>query len=60
MKQLATGKITMGKSMKKTFSYSFPYGVSISGKYIIALIDADNTVIELDETNNILVFGPLL
>jgi hypothetical protein len=59
LKQVATGKITMGKSMKKTFSYSFPYGVSISGKYIIALIDADNTVIEPDETNNILVFGPL-
>jgi hypothetical protein len=59
LKQVATGKIKPSKSMKKTFSYSFPSGVSISGKYIIALIDADNTVIEPDETNNITVFGPL-
>lgn len=59
LKQIATGKMKPGKSTKKTFSYSFPYTVSISGKYIIALIDAENTVIETDERDNILVFGPL-
>ncbi len=58
-KQLATGKIKIGKSMKRILSYSFPYTVSISGKYIIAIVDADNKVMEPDEINNILVFGPL-
>ena len=59
LKQAATGTIKSYKNAKYTFSHSFPYGVSLSGKYIIALIDANNTVKEADETDNTVVFGPL-
>ncbi len=53
LKKVATGKIKKGKSTTKTFSYTFPHGEAVSGKYILAVIDFDNTVVEIDETNNI-------
>jgi cytochrome c peroxidase len=59
LKQVATGKITTNKSKTKTFSYSFKNDTDTAGKYIIAIIDADNTVEESDETNNNIVYGPL-
>ncbi len=42
-----------------TLNYSFPSGEAASGKPIIAVIDADNTVAEANETNNHVVFGPI-
>jgi subtilase family serine protease len=30
----------------------FPLGETASGKYILAVIDGDNTVVEADESNN--------
>jgi len=59
LKKVATGKIKAGKSKVTSISYSFPKGSSASGKYIIAVIDAGNTVVEADETNNNISFGPL-
>ena len=59
LKKAATGKIKAGKSKNKSISYSFPKGSSASGKYIIAVIDAGNTVAEPDEANNTISFGPL-
>jgi hypothetical protein len=32
---------------------------SASGKYLIAVLDADNVVVEVNELNNTVVFGPL-
>jgi pimeloyl-ACP methyl ester carboxylesterase len=52
LKQVATGKIKAGKIKIKSFNYNFDYGITISDKYIIAVIDAYNTVAETDETNN--------
>jgi hypothetical protein len=59
LKKVATGKIKAGKSKNTSISYSFPKGSSAAGKYIIAVIDAGNTVSEADETNNNISFGPL-
>jgi hypothetical protein len=59
LKQHATGAVKVGKIKKRTLSGQLPVGVSASGKFIIAVIDADNTVAECDENNNIIVFGPL-
>jgi hypothetical protein len=33
---------------------------SASGKYLIAVLDADDAVVEVNELNNIVVFGPIL
>jgi C1A family cysteine protease len=59
LKKVSVAKIKTGRSTQKSFSYSFPYGASPSGKYIIAIVDADNIVAEVRETNNNIVFGPL-
>ena len=58
LKQINTGKIKKGKSKNKSFSYTSPYGILISGKYIIAVMDADHTSAEINENNNMIVFGP--
>ena len=59
LKQVATGAVKAGKNMIKTLSYSFPLGETASGKYIIAVIDAGNTVAESNESNNYVVYGPI-
>ena len=59
LKQVATGRVKMGKNKVKMLSHSFPSGETVSGKYIIAVIDADNTVTESDKNNNYVVFGPI-
>jgi subtilase family serine protease len=56
---VGTGKIRTGKGKVIRLSYNFPTGQNATGKYIIAVIDKDNTVKEIDETNNIIVFGPI-
>ena len=58
-KKVATGKIKSGKSKNTSISYSLPVGTSATGKYVIAQIDANNAVVEADETNNNIDFGPL-
>ena len=60
LKQQATGSVKLSKPKKKTLSANLPTGISGDGKFIIAVIDADNTVAECNEFNNIIVFGPLL
>ena len=59
LKNVSTGKIKIDKSKIKTLSYSFAAGTSLTGKYIIAVLDSDNQITELDETNNNVVYGPL-
>ena len=59
LKQVATGTVKTAKSKTKTLSYSLPSGETASGEYIIAAIDADNTVAEANEGNNAIVFGPV-
>ena len=59
LKQVATGHIKSEENKTRTLSYSFPLGETASGKYIIAVMDADNTVVEIDESNNYVVFGPI-
>lgn len=59
LKESPTGKVKAGKSKAIRFSYNFPLGQNATGKYIIAVIDKDNLVTELDKTNNIVVFGPI-
>jgi len=58
-KKVNTGKIKAGKSKDTSISYSLPAGTSATGKYVIAQIDANNAVLEVDETNNNISFGPL-
>jgi hypothetical protein len=58
LKQIVTGVVKAGKSKALRMSYSLPAGENALGKYVIAVIDAENTVVESNEANNIIVFGP--
>jgi len=59
LRSAATGKIKAKKSKVIHLSHSFPVGQIVTDKYIIAVIDIYNSVKEVDETNNIIVFGPI-
>jgi uncharacterized delta-60 repeat protein len=59
VKQMATGKVKAGKSKRKRLNYSYRRTAPASHKYLLAVIDADNTVDEIDESNNIPASGPL-
>ncbi|RPI99159.1 MAG: hypothetical protein EHM36_16435, partial [Deltaproteobacteria bacterium] len=52
MKRISVGKIKKGGSKTFKFTYSLPAGANARGKYVVALIDADNAIEELDEQNN--------
>jgi hypothetical protein len=57
--EMKTGKLKPGKSKIKQMRYNLPRGLDSSGKYIIAVIDADNAIAEVNEGNNAIVYGPL-
>jgi hypothetical protein len=59
VKKSSTGKVKFEDNKNITFSYRFPYGVSVSGKYIIAVLDLKNKVLEVDEDNNIVMSGEI-
>jgi len=57
LKQVYTGTMKTGKTKSKKFSYKFSTGSSASCQSVIAVIDADNTVEEVSETNNQAVYS---
>lgn len=59
LRSFSTGKIKAGNSKAMRLSFNFPSGQTATGEYIIAVIDNDNLVMEIDKTNNVIVFGPI-
>jgi hypothetical protein len=59
LKSFATSKLKAGKSKLIRFNYNLPVGQTATGKYIIAVIDKDNLLTEIDKNNNIILFGPI-
>ena len=59
LKSAVTGKIKAKQSKTINLTKRFPLDQDVKGLYIIAVIDEYNTVKEIDETNNIIVFGPI-
>jgi hypothetical protein len=60
LKSVSTGSIKAGASKTKKLSYSLPVDESATGRYGVAVIDAEGAVTESDEGNNQVVFGPIL
>ena len=52
LKKKSTGKIKYEGSKSFAFTYKFPVGVAVTGKHIIAVLDATNKVVELDDDLN--------
>jgi subtilase family serine protease len=59
LKKVSTGKLKVGKSTNKAFAFNFKIGSSATGKYVIAVLDADNKVVEAAEGNNSIVYGTI-
>lgn len=59
LRQYKLKSLAGNRSTTKSFSVTLPTGASASGKYVIALVDADDAVADADDANNIVVFGPL-
>jgi len=57
--EFAMDGLKAGEKKVIKWSYLFPIGETASGKYIIALIDANHSVLEEDEDNNEVSYGPL-
>ena len=53
------GKIKAGRAQKKRFTARLPGGASATGQYVIAVLDADQAVVESNDGNNVVVFGPI-
>ena len=52
-------KLNAGQSVTINVSIKLPRGTSASGEFVIALVDAGEATADVDNTNNILVFGPI-
>ena len=59
LKAVSTGNVRAGVSKAIRLSINLPVRQTASGKYVIAVIDPDNILTELDETNNVIVYGPI-
>ncbi len=57
LKRISTGKIKVGGNKLITINYGLPKNQSASGKCLVAVIDPDDTVVETDETNNVVLSG---
>jgi hypothetical protein len=59
LKQYRVSKLKPNQTAGRKLSVKLPNGVSASGAYVIALVDVDDTVPDVDDTNNAISFGPL-
>jgi hypothetical protein len=54
LKRISTGKIKAGGNKPISISYALPKNQSATGKYLIAVIDPDDAVVEVNEKNNVI------
>jgi hypothetical protein len=59
LKQVSTGDLNAGEVKAENLYYPLQKGKTATGMYVIAVIDADNTIAEADKKNNRVVFGPI-
>jgi hypothetical protein len=59
LRQVPLGTIIAGGSLSGNIKFKLQSGQTATGKYVIAVIDAENTVLESNEGNNQIVYGPV-
>ncbi len=59
LKKLSAGKLKKGKNKSLTLTVILPYGVTVNGKYVIAIVDPQAAISESNENNNQIVYGPI-
>ena len=53
IKEIKVGPLNAGKSKILSLQINLPLGTSASDKFVIGLVDADKSVLEMDEGNNV-------
>lgn len=51
--------LRVGQSQQRRLHVRAPHGVDATGQFVIAFVDADKEVIETNEQNNVVAFGPI-
>jgi hypothetical protein len=59
LKQVSVGKMKKGASKKVNLSVNLAPGATVSGKYVIAVIDSQSVITESNKNNNQIVYGPM-
>jgi hypothetical protein len=59
LKQYRIKRLRPNQAFTRTLSLKLPKGTSLSGLYVVALADADDALPDVDDSNNILPYGPL-
>jgi hypothetical protein len=59
LKKVSTGRIQPGANKAIKLSLNLPAGSTAAGKYVIAVIDAEQKVVEEVEGNNEIPLGPI-
>lgn len=53
------GRLKPAKGKNIKIKYKLKRGETPTGRYLFAVVDADDDVVEADETNNVTLFGPI-
>jgi hypothetical protein len=59
LKESKIKKLKSERSKKRKVKINLPPGVNASGKYLFAVIDAFDSVAEINGANNVTAFGPM-
>jgi subtilase family serine protease len=59
LKEQRAGSLKPGKIVRFVWGKVLPNNGSASGHYLFAVIDAEHTISEINEDNNIVRFGPI-
>jgi hypothetical protein len=55
----AIGTLRPGRAKTVTWTKRLPIGTSATGMFVFAVLDSKSKVSEIDETNDVIVFGPI-
>lgn len=59
LQQVTISALKAGKAKSKKIKQYLPISQTASGQYVLAVLDATGLIVEQNETNNVLVFGPI-
>jgi uncharacterized delta-60 repeat protein len=59
LQQVTVSSLKPGKTKSKKIKHRLPTSQTASGQYVLAVLDAPELIAEQNETNNVLIFGPI-
>jgi hypothetical protein len=59
LKTYGVSRLKPGQIKRQNISLNLPAGVSASGKYLIAVVDADDNLPDSDDSDNVVPYGPI-